>query len=142
MPRRETKNKGVVNGNWGEAVAAEFLRRSGFEILDSNSRPVRRDRRLEIDIVARDKVNDTLVFVEVKQHARMSAFQRRIRSVDLKKKMNLRRACNAWRRIHSCTGSFRFDVVEVYGSPGEKPCVDHISNVRLFVPDGRFVKWG
>lgn len=141
MPQRED-NKGVVNGNWGEAVAAEFLRRNGFEILDLNSRPYRRDRRLEIDIVARDKKNKTIVFVEVKQHAHKSPFQRRLRSVNKKKKMNLRCACNAWRRINSVTGSFRFDVVEVYGSPGETPCVDHISNVRLFVPSGRFVKWG
>ena len=88
MPQREN-NKGVVNGNWGEAVAAEFLRRNGFEILDLNSRPYRRDRRLEIDIVARDKKNKTIVFVEVKQHAHKSPFQRRLRSVNKKKKMNL-----------------------------------------------------
>lgn len=142
MPRRDIADTCAVNGRWGEAVAAEFLRRRGFEIIDSNSRPSRKDRRLEIDIVARDKANDTIVFVEVKQHARISAFQRRLRSVDAQKKMNLRRACNAWRRVNAWSGAFRFDVIEVYGSPGARPFIDHIQNVRLFVPGGRFVKWG
>ena len=143
MSRRpEAKNLGVERGAWGESVAAEFLRRAGFEVLERNVRPVERDERLEIDIVAWDRKRDEMAFVEVKQHADLSPYARRLRSVDRRKKLNLRRACNAWRRINKWTGAYRFDVIEIYGVPeGGKPVVDHIRDVRLFAKPERFVKW-
>ena len=50
-PRREVENVGVRHGAWGETVATDFLRRRGYLIVDSNARPVEKDRRLEIDLV-------------------------------------------------------------------------------------------
>ena len=39
-------------------------------------------------------------------------------------------------------GGFRFDVIEIYGTPeGGRPVVDHIEKVNLFAKQGRFVKW-
>ena len=135
-------NVGVVHGAWGESVAVEHLRRHGYEIIDRNSRPVEKDERLEIDIVAWDREKDAMVFVEVKQHAKPSPYARRLRSVNRRKRMNLRRACNAWRRTNEWHGAFRFDVIEIYGVPeGGQPFIDHISGVELFVKRGRFVKW-
>ena len=143
MPRpREEASVSAAHGCWGEDVAAEFLRRGGFVIVDRNSRPSARDRRLEIDIVAWERSSDTMVFVEVKQHRVISPYARRLMSVDRRKKQNLRRAFNAWRRVNRWTGAYRFDVVEVYGEPsGGRPVVDHIANVELFPQRGRFVKW-
>ena len=141
MKRRNAENVSVRHGEWGENIAVEFLRRAGYEIVERNSHPVKKDRRLDIDIVAFDRRNDSLVFVEVKQHARHSPFEKRLRSVDRRKKSNLLRACNAWRWKNSWQGSFRFDVVEVFGSPGEKSEVDHIAHVELFADKGRFVRW-
>ena len=135
-------NIGVLHGAWGESVAVDHLRRRGYEIVDRNSRPVEKDERLEIDIVAWDRRKDAMVFVEVKQHAKPSRFARRLQSVDKRKRMNLRRACNAWRRTNKWHGAFRFDVIEIYGVPeGGKPVIDHISDVELFAKPGRFVKW-
>lgn len=135
-------NVGVEHGTWGESVATELLRRDGFEILDRNVRPVLKDRRLEIDIVAWDVEAETLVFVEVKQHARLSSYARRLQSVDRRKRMNLRRAFNAWRRINKWKGAYRFDVIEIYGTPdGGRPIIDHIKKVGLFAKPDRFVKW-
>ena len=140
---READNVGVLHGLWGEAVAVEHLRRHGYEIVDRNSRPVEKDGRLEIDIVAWDRRKDAMVFIEVKQHAKPSSYARRLQSVNRRKRMNLRRACNAWRRINKWHGAFRFDVIEIYGVPeGGKPVIDHISNVELFAKQGRFVNWG
>ena len=140
--RLKEGNLGVQHGCWGEDVAAEYLRRGGFEIIERNSRPVCRDRRLEIDIVAWDRKTDTMVFVEVKQHASFSPYARRLRSVDRKKKENVRRACTAWRVLNKWRGAYRFDVIEIYGTPGEgRPVIDHIDNVELFARRGRFVKW-
>ena len=79
--RLDSKNVGVRNGDWGERVAAEFLRRGGYEIIERNARPVERDLRYEIDIVAWERSSDTMVFFEVKQHATVSPFSRRMRSI-------------------------------------------------------------
>ena len=139
---RKVANVAVEHGAWGEDVAAAYLRRAGFEILERNRCPDADDGRLEIDIVAWDRRNDTMVFVEVKQHASPSPYARRLRSVNRRKKRNLLRACNAWRRTNKWRGAFRFDVIEVYGVPGGgRPVVDHIPNVELFARRGRFVKW-
>ena len=139
--RRDEANVGVVHGAWGEDVAVEFLRRNGYEIVDRNARPVTGDERLEIDIVAFDWKSDAMVFVEVKQHAARTTYQRRLRSIDRGKRQNLRRACNAWRRVNKWRGGFRFDVIEVYGAPGRKPEVDHIPHIELFTRKERFVRW-
>ena len=140
--RPRPKNVGVRNGEWGERVAAEFLRRGGYEIIERNARPVASDLRYEIDIVAWERSSDTMVFFEVKQHSSLSPFARRLRSVDRRKMENLRRACNAWRRANKWRGGYRFDVIEVYGSPESgRPVVDHIDRVALFAKGGRFVKW-
>ena len=143
MPRpRKVSNLGVEHGAWGESVATDYLRRAGFVVVDRNARPVERDERLEIDIVAWDPKRDEMAFVEVKQHADLTPYGRRLRSVNRRKQLNLRRACNAWRRINKWAGACRFDVIEIYGVPeGGKPVIDHIPNVRLFAKPERFVNW-
>jgi len=143
MPRPPS-GEGVArrNGRWGEDVAVEHLRAIGYVIVDRNVHPCPRDRRLEIDIVAYDKANDVMVFVEVKQHSSHSERERRLRSVDRRKLRLMRRACSAWVRGNRWTGSRRFDVVEVFGTPdGGRPEVDHVERVRLFDGRDRFVNW-
>jgi len=136
-------NVGVEHGAWGELKAVEWLRRRGYEIIDRNSRPYARDGRLEIDIVAYDPARDAMVFVEVKQHKSHSPWERRLRSIDREKKRNLRLACNAWRRTNRWQGGYRFDVIEIFGTPqGGEPEIDHVENIRLFVDAARFVHWG
>jgi len=143
MERRpKGENLGVLHGAWGEEVAVGFLRRSGYEIIERNTRPVEADGRLEIDIIAWERKTDTMVFFEVKQHASFSPYARRMRSVNRRKRENLRRACNAWRRIRRWNGAYRFDIIEIYGTPeGGQPVIDHIDHIGLFAKRGRFVKW-
>lgn len=141
MKRPEKENVARLHGEWGESLAAEFLRREGYEIIERNSHPVKKDLRLDIDIVAYDRRNDAMVFVEVKQHSTHSPYEKRLRSVDRRKKANLLRAFNAWRRVNAWRGNFRFDVVEVYGRPGGKGEVDHIPHVNIFQRPERFVRW-
>lgn len=54
-----TKNK--ETGEKGELLAQEYLKKKGYEIIETNKRF---SRFCEIDIIAKDK--DTLVFIEVK----------------------------------------------------------------------------
>lgn len=135
-------NIGVRHGAWGEEVAVRYLQARGLVIVDRNTRPLARDRRLEIDIVAYEPPTDTLVFVEVKQHKRFSPWQRRLRSVDSNKQANLRRVCNGWRRKYKWDGGYRLAVLEVYGTPesGES-FVDYIEKVDIFTPKARRVSW-
>ena len=138
----ETENIGVLRGRWGEDVAARWLERGGYTIEERNSRPCSGDARLEIDIVARDSVRDIVVFVEVKQHARRDESHTRLQSIDSRKKTLLRRACLSWLARRRWRGSYRFDVIEIYGTPdGGKPEIDHVERVRLFNGNSRFVDW-
>jgi len=53
-------------GQTGEQVAANFLKNNGYEILEMNYKNNLGRRLGEIDIIAEDKKEDELVFVEVK----------------------------------------------------------------------------
>lgn len=143
MPQSREDNVGVVHGRWGEEVAVAELRVEGYEIVERNVRPCRDDKRIEIDIVAYEPQRDLLVFVEVKQHKTRSDRQRRLRSLDRRKQNLLRRACRTWLLSHHWQGAYRFDVVEVYGTPesGRPAEVDHIRHVRLFKSPEHFVDW-
>ena len=136
-------NTSVAHGVWGERVAAWCLRQKGYKILERNVRPYWRDKRLELDIVAFEPCNRTVVFVEVKQHKRRTEFQSRLRSIDKRKCRLLYRACRAWLRRKRWRGAYRFDVIEVYGDPdiNQTPEIDHIERVRLFTPASTFVDW-
>lgn len=136
-------NTSVEHGVWGEEVAVEFLRIHGYQIIDRNVRPCSRDRRLEIDIIAYDRMYDTMVFVEVKQHKSHSVYDARLRGVDKRKKALLRRACRTWLMKQCWQSGYRFDVIEVYGEPYSpvKAEIDHIPNVQMFVPGENFVNW-
>ena len=65
-------------GSWGEDVVACFLRNRGWKIVGRRVRPCRRDRRCEIDMIARLPDRQTVVFVEVKTHAARSAQEERV----------------------------------------------------------------
>lgn len=51
----------IQTGKQGENIAADYLKKQGYKILETNKRF---SRFCEIDIIAQDR--DTLVFVEVK----------------------------------------------------------------------------
>ena len=135
-------NIGVAHGQWGEDVACRYLRKIGYGIVERNVRPCRWDRRLEIDIIAFNKATKSLVFVEVKQHKNKVDRQRRLRSITHHKLLLLRRACKTYLARNHWSGSYRFDVIEIYGEPESKtePIVDHIRSVRLFVSKERFCR--
>lgn len=136
-------NVGVEHGVWGECIARKYLSRSGFDILELNARPVKKDKRLELDIVAVDRKSDCLVFLEVKQHNKFSVYgSERMRSIDKRKVANVRKAANAWRWKTEYRGSYRFDVLQIYGSP--EAGVDriiHTKDVCMFVKADRHVNW-
>lgn len=115
-------------GDWGEDVAADWLRKQGYRILGRNVRP---DRRDELDIIAGK--GDWLAFVEVKTR-KSAGFARPFTAVDRRKKHALNRAAAAYlRQVGYPSLLYRFDVIEVVGQPGgAEPRVNHIENAFPF----------
>lgn len=130
----------AARGRWGENCATAFLERRGWVVIGRNVRPCTADQRCEIDIILRSRDRRTIVFVEVKTHRVHSSRASRLWCIDRRKKGVLLRACTNWILRHKWHGNFRFDVVEVYGSPnaGAPPEIDHLENVSLFPPKWRF----
>jgi len=103
-------------GAWGEACAAERLRRDGWTILGRRVRPNRRD---ELDLIAARA--GVLAFVEVKTRTDERA-GRPGAAVNAGKRRALNRAARAYlRKAGFPRRIYRFDIVEVIGRPGGPP---------------------
>ena len=130
-PRPQTHRAGA----WGEQLAADFLKKNGYQILGKN---VRFGSRCELDIVARSPSPHALVFVEVKTRG-TEDYGRPMSAVDRGKRRSLGRAALRYlHRIKAKPTHIRFDVVEVVGSPdGEPPVIRHIENAFSLGPGYR-----
>lgn len=97
-------------GSLYEDMAAQYLRRQGYEILERNFR----DRRGEIDIVARE--GRYLVFVEVK-YRRDAGSGYPEEAVFRRKQQRIRRTASIYlyRRGYAEDIPCRFDVVSIAG---------------------------
>ena len=95
-------------GAFGEATAADYLRRRGYEILGMNYRC----RQGELDIIARK--NGVYVFVEVKLR-REGGYAPAAEYVTAEKQRKLRLAAASWLEDSELDEpECRFDVIEVY----------------------------
>ena len=95
-------------GEAAESLAADFLRRRGFTILERNYRC----RFGEIDLVARG--GELLVFVEVRGR-RSEAFGGAAGSITAAKRRRLVAAARHYLATHRVDRACRFDVVLVRG---------------------------
>ena len=115
-------------GRDGEDVAARYLRRRGYTLLDRN----RRSEGGEIDIVARDR-EGAIVFVEVRTRRGRGAALAALESVDSAKQERLRLGAAAY--LADLAGdagdepSARIDVVAVApGRAGRLVVARHVRN--------------
>ncbi len=112
-------HSGSAMGNWGESVAARYLRKQGCRILGRNVRPI---GKLELDIIAQDS-EGVYLFIEVKTRAKADDWHRPLQAITLKKRRFLRKAAMAWlfqtKRMEA-RPLYRFDAVEVVGEQGCK----------------------
>lgn len=111
-------------GRWGEALAAEYLRRGGYAILQAGWRC----RFGEIDLIAADK--RYLCFVEVKLR-RSAAFGSAGEFVDRRKQERLRLSAQLYLAQQPTRLQPRFDVIEVYAPGGldtKSPKIRHIED--------------
>lgn len=110
----QNKNKGDV----GEILAAKFLHKKGFQLVEMNYK----NKLGEIDIIAIDK--GILVFIEVKSRTTLQ-FGRPYEAVDLRKQQKIRRIAELYLVTkHKYYSDCRFDIIEVLD--GE--IINHIIN--------------
>ena len=98
-------------GAWGEALAAEYLRKKHYKILARSYR----SRYGEIDLIVRNQV--FLVFVEVKLR-KSSRFAMAREYVDSKKQDRLRTTALVYLSENPTNLQPRFDVIEIYAPEG------------------------
>ena len=110
-------------GQTGENLAVRHLQKNGYKILFRNFRAPHGG---EVDIVCRDKLQNELVFLEVKTRT-SEDFGRPLDAVDRKKRRLILRGAMTWLRMLDMPDIvFRFDVVEVVISATTE--VRHIEN--------------
>lgn len=94
-------------GARGEDLAAQYLRKQGYRILERNARL----GRYEIDIIARE--GDTVAFVEVKTR-RTANLVRPEANVNRTKREHILKAAHVYMDSHRDSETYyRFDVVSV-----------------------------
>ena len=103
--------KSNISGAWGEALAAEFLRKKHYKLVAAGYQC----RFGEIDLIVKDRKN--LVFVEVKLR-KSGDFAAAREYVDRKKQDRIRVTASMYLSKNPTNLQPRFDVVEIYAPEG------------------------
>jgi putative endonuclease len=121
-------------GTIGEKIAADFLVRKGFKILDKNYKNSSGYRLGEIDIIAKDPVLGEIVFVEVKtrdyQKYGQTLPEENITYSKLKK---LQKIANAYLLKKKWRDKpFRFDAISIWlDLTSKKAKIKHLPSIYL-----------
>jgi len=117
-------NTNKLTGAWGEALAAEYLRKKRYKVMAAGYTC----RYGEIDLIVADRKH--LVFVEVK--LRKSAdFARAAEYVDRRKQDRIRVTASLYLSQNPTALQPRFDVIEIYapqGSATAHPEIRHMED--------------
>ena len=113
-----------LTGAWGEALAAEYLRKKRYDILASGYRC----RFGEIDLIVKNR--KFLVFVEVKLR-KSASFASAREFVDQRRQDRLRSTAGLYLSEHPTSLQPRFDVIEIYAPEGTQtahPEIHHLED--------------
>ena len=111
-------------GAWGEALAAEYLRKKRYRILAAGYRC----RFGEIDLIAASRTH--LVFVEVKLR-KSPDFAAAREYVDARKQDRLRATASMYLAQNPTNLRCRFDIIEIYAPEGMdtvRPEINHMED--------------
>ena len=112
-----SKNKEL--GQEGEQLAADYLKKNGWEILKMNYR----HSHSEVDLIGQK--DDLLVFFEVKTRTN-TAFGMPEDFVDEKKAESVIRAANQYIQESDWKGNIRFDIISIVKKKGME--LEHIED--------------
>lgn len=111
-------------GAWGEALAADYLRKKRYEVVAAGYHC----RFGEVDLIVRDR--KYLVFVEVKLR-KSPDFAKALEYVDRRKQDKLRITASMYLSQNPTGLQPRFDVIEIYAPEGtetRKPKIYHMED--------------
>ena len=110
-------------GRWGEAKAAEYLRKKGYTLIGLNYTT----RFGEIDLIAENKQH--IVFVEVKLRKNADFAEAR-EFVDRHKIERIKTAAEIWLSQNETEKRCRFDVIEIYFSGDVNKADEKINHIE------------
>jgi putative endonuclease len=117
-----TDNRSV--GNRGEEIAANYLTARGYRILERNFRC----KGGEVDIIARDPDDRSLIFIEVKTRRGLTYGVPQLAVTPFKQRQ-ISKAALTWlskNRLHDSNA--RFDVIAILLHTGAAHAIEHIRN--------------
>ncbi len=116
--------KNNLSGAWGEAAAAEYLRKKRYTLVAAGYYC----KFGEIDLIVKDR--KFLVFVEVKLR-KNAKFARALEYVDTRKQDRLRMTASMFLSENPTKLQPRFDVIEIYAPEGaatQNPEIYHLED--------------
>ena len=111
-------------GSLGEEIASSHLTACGYRILERNFRC----RGGEVDIIARDQVDNSLVFIEVKTRRGLTYGVPQLAVTPFKQRQ-ISKAALTWlskNRLHDTNA--RFDVIAILLHTDAAHSIEHIKN--------------
>lgn len=109
-------------GQRGEALAADFLTRRGYQVLARNWRC----KRGEIDLIVEQQT--MLIFVEVRSRS-MTTTERAFESIGPRKRTRLVAAAQFYlSATHQDHRPWRIDIIAVAFPHGREPIVEHVED--------------
>lgn len=109
-------------GSYGERLAADYLERAGWRILERNYRVGRR----EIDLIARR--DGVVAFVEVKAR-RGKEFGDPLEAVTARKRREIELVASAWMERHGAVDDvYRFDAIAVRLDRSAASQIEHLED--------------
>lgn len=112
-----------IVGAWGEALAAEYIRKKRYKVIATGYRC----RYGEIDLIAQNK--QYLLFIEVKLR-RSDRFAEAKEFVDNRKQERLRTTASVYLDQFPTDLQPRFDVIEIYAPEGTLTKHPHIIHLE------------
>ena len=118
-----SRGGGRLLGRWGEAVAAEYLKKHGCRLLAAGWQC----RFGEIDLIVQE--GDYLAFVEVKLR-KSDSFAKAREYVTLSKQNRLRTTAQVYLAENPTRLQPRFDVIEIYAPQGMATASPEIHHLK------------
>lgn len=112
-----------LNGAWGEALAAEYLRKKRYNVIAAGFH----SKFGEIDLIVKDK--KYIVFVEVKLR-KTAKFAQAREYVDRRKQDRIRVTASIYLETHPTPLQPRFDVIEIYAPQGRATLAPEIIHLE------------
>lgn len=109
------------SGRKGEILAAKYLKKNGYKILERNFRKPYG----EIDIIA--KKGENIAFVEVKTR-KSDLYGTPSEFVTVKKQTRIKKAAYTYIQQNDLDAEFTFDIIEIYLNAEKGAKINHIIN--------------